>query len=60
MLDTLREDKATLEKLLRSQAALDTDGLPVGVRTLLLIYANILRDGIAVLNSLIDYLSHDP
>ena len=58
MAELLKEHREILSELLASLPELHTQ--PFSARVLLSIYTGILTDGIGILSSLIDYLSHDP
>ena len=55
-LDDLQSDQSTLATILRSRRAVPTDGMPFGVRTLWMIYLQILEDALNILDALIQFL----
>jgi len=57
MIDSLRQDHATLTELLAARRAVTVVTLPVGMRILFNIYLTILEDALTTLNSLIVFYS---
>ena len=56
MQDLLASHRETLEKLAVTTRDIDQEPLSVGLRLLLGAYAQILEDGLSVLNSIIAHL----
>ena len=59
VIDTLTSHRDTLEKLAVTTRDLEQEPLSVGLRLLLNAYAQILDDGLSVLNSIIAHLERD-